>query len=237
MRRAERGGCAGSRRRALIAAREASVAAVTAGLLAASGPLVTAGSLAAQTPQQAQQSADDAIRRLDLQTELPRGTEPTNWHFHLPPETLWFVVAIALGVLLYAFRDLIPIWRSAAGGAWAEDEIAPGAATPGDQAVVIGAADELAARGRFVEAMHMLLLHGLAHIRSRLDQQFSDSLTSREILYSTNLPEAARASLRDVVTRVELTYFGRQSAGLADYTACRESFNALTRSLYGSAPA
>jgi hypothetical protein len=85
--------------------------------------------------------------------------------------------------------------------------------------------------------MHMLLLHGLAHIRSRLDQQFSDSLTSREILYSTNLPEAARASLRDVVTRVELTYFGRQSAGLADYTACRESFNTLTRSLYGSAPA
>jgi hypothetical protein len=112
MRRAERGGCAGSLRRALIAAREASVAALTAGLLAASAPLVTAGSLAAQTPQQAQQAAADAIRRLDLQTELPRGTEPLNWHFDLPPETLWFVVAIALGVLLYAFRDLIPIWRS-----------------------------------------------------------------------------------------------------------------------------
>jgi hypothetical protein len=112
-----------------------------------------------------------------------------------------------------------------------------GATTPGDQVVVIEAADELAARGRFVEAMHLLLLHGLAHIRQRLDQQFSDSLTSREILYSTNLPEAARASLRDVVGRVELTYFGQRPAGLADYTACRESFNALGRALYGSAPA
>lgn len=241
MTRAETGGCARSLRRVLIATREAamevSVAALMAGLLGTSAPFVTAGPLAAQTPQQAQQAADDAIRRLDLQTELPRGTEPLNWHFDLPPETLWFVVAIALGVLLYAFRDLIPIWRSGAGGTWAEDEIVPGAAAPGDQAVVIEAADELAARGRFVEAMHMLLLHGLAHIRLRLDRQFSDSLTSREILYSTNLPEAARASLRDVVTRVELTYFGQQSAELADYTACRESFNALARSLYGSVPA
>ena len=237
MSRAERGDCAGSLRQALTAVKQAPMAALLAGLVAASAPFVAAVPLAAQTPQQVQQAADQAIRRLDLQTELPRATEPLNWHFDLPPETLWVVVAIALGVLLYAFRDLIPVLRSGAGGTWAEDEIVPGATAPGEQAVVIEAADELAARGRFVEAMHMLLLHGLAHIRLRLDQQFSDSLTSREILSSTNLPEAARASLRDVVTRVELTYFGQQSAGLADYTACRESFNALARSLYGSAPA
>ena len=85
--------------------------------------------------------------------------------------------------------------------------------------------------------MHMLLLHGLAHLRLRLDQQFSDSLTSREILHSTNLPAAARAALRDVVSRVELTYFGQRPARLADYAACRESFNALARSLSRSAPA
>ena len=218
--------------RAYVAAK----AVLTAGLLAAPA-LVTAGRLAAQTPQQVQQAADDAIRKLDLQTEFPRGPEPFNWHLDLPPETLWFVIAIALGVLLYAFRDLLPIWRSGARAAWAADETALEETTPGNQAVIIEAADALAARGRFVEAMHMLLLHGLAHIRLRLDQQFSDSLTSREILHGTNLPEAARASLRDVVTRVELTYFGQRSAGLADYTACRESFNALARSLYGSAPA
>jgi hypothetical protein len=235
MTRAETGGCAG--RRALIAAKEAAMAAWTAGLLAASAPVVAAGPLGAQTPQQVQAAADEAIHRLDLQTEFPRGAEPLNWHFDLPPETLWVVIAIALGVLLYAFRDLIPAWRSGADGAWAEQEGTAGETAPGDQAVIIEAADELAARGRFVEAMHMLLLHGLAHLRQRLDRQFSDSLTSREILHSTDLPEAARASLRDVVSRVELTYFGRQPAGLADYTACRESFNALARSLYGSAPA
>jgi hypothetical protein len=233
MTRAERGGCAGRPRRALIAAREA----LGATLIAASALVIAAGPLAAQTPQQVQQAADDAIHRLDLQTEFPRGPEPLNWHFELPPETLWVVIAIAIAVLLYAFRDLVPFWRPGGGDAWAEQEGAPGVTAPGNEAVILEAADELAARGRFIEAMHMLLLQGLAHLRQRLDQKFSDSLTSREILYSTNLPEAARASLRDVVTRVELTYFGRQPAGLADYTACRESFHALTRSLYGSAPA
>jgi hypothetical protein len=222
MRRAERGDCAGNLRRALVA---------LPALLIWAGPLV------AQTPEQVQKAADEAIRRLDLQTEFPRGPEPSSWHLDLPPETLWFVLAIALGILAYAFRDLIPILRAGSSRIAQAEETAADVTTPGGQALVIEAADELAARGRFVEAMHLLLLHGLAHIRQRLDQQFSDSLTSREILYSTNLPEAARTSLRDVVGRVELTYFGQRPAGLADYTACRESFNALGRALYGSAPA
>jgi hypothetical protein len=232
MTRAERGGCAGSPRRA------SPQPALMAGLIAA-GATVMAGPfavpLAAQTSQQVEKAAEEAIRRLDLQTELPRVPEPLSFHLDLPPEILWIVVAIAIGVLLYAVRDLLLGAR--AGGAWAEQEAAAGEATPGTPAVIIEAADELAARGRFVEAMHMLLLHGLAHLRARLDQQFSDSLTSREILYSTSLPEAARAALRDVVGRVELTYFGQRPAGQADYAACRESFNALERSLYGSAPA
>jgi hypothetical protein len=134
-------------------------------------------------------------------------------------------------------RDLIPMWRAGTGNAWTQEEGAAGDGAPGDQAVILEAADELAAAGRFVEAMHVLLLQGLAHMRQRLDQQFSDSLTSREILYSTNLPEAARSALRDVVNRVELTYFGKRPAALNDYTACRESFNALTQSLYGRAAA
>jgi hypothetical protein len=211
-------------------------AALVAGLLALAA-LASAGSLAAQTPQQAQEAADAAIRKLDLQTEFPRGAEPLNFHLDLPPEMLWVVIAVALGILLYAFRDMIPMLRAGAAGTWAADESGIGEASPDNPAVIIEAADELAAGGRFVEAMHMLLLHGLAHIRQRLDQQFSDSLTSREILYSSNLPEAARASLRDVVARVELTYFGQRPAGLDDYKACRESFNALERSLYGSAAA
>src|SRR5580704_2710986 len=126
MRRAERGDSAGSLRRALIAVKQAPMAALSAGLVAASAPLVAAAPLAAQTPQQIQQAADEAIRRLDLQTELPHEPAPLSWHFDLPPETLWVVIAIALGVLLYAFRDLIPLLRSGTSGTWVEDEIVPG---------------------------------------------------------------------------------------------------------------
>ena len=146
------------------------------------------------------------------------------------------VIAIALGVLLYAFRDMVPILRLwGREGAWSADEAVTGEVEARAPAAVLGAADELAAEGRFVEAMHVLLLQGLADIRARLDEQFADSLTSREILRSTKLSEAGRSSLRDIVNRVEWTYFGEHPAALADYVACRTSFNALAQALHGNA--
>jgi hypothetical protein len=231
MARTEGGGCA-TRRRWAVAARG------TAGLLACSAFALAYCPLAAQTADQAQQAAQDAIRKLDLQTELPRPQlqSPSTWHFNIPQEVAWAVVAIAVCILLYAFRDLIPAWRADA-GAVQEEEGRAGEATSRAPAVVLEAADELAARGRFVDAMHVLLLHGLAHIRERLDLQLSDSLTSREILGNRDLPDTARPPLRDVVARVELTYFGLHPAGAADYAACRASFNALQRALQAGAAA
>jgi hypothetical protein len=188
----------------------------------------------AQSSQQAQEAAQGAIRRLDLQTEFPREPEPLSWHFNLPQEALWVVIAIAVAILLYALRDVFMAWRAGAGGAWTQQDDALAAAARGPQAMMLGAADELAAEGRFAEAMHMLLLQGLAHVRQWLDQPLSDSLTSREILRGTDLPVEARTALRDVVSRVELTYFGKYPAAAADYSACRASFNALAQSLYGA---
>jgi len=43
--------------------------------------------------------------------------------------------------------------------------------------------------------------------------------------------------LRDIITRVEWTYFGRHPAAQADYAACRDSFNSLARALHGTAAA
>jgi hypothetical protein len=191
---------------------------------------------AAQTPQDIQRTAEQAIRKLDLQTELPREPERPRITLKLPNEVLWVVIAIALGVLLYAFRDMVPILRLwGREGAWSADEAVTGEVEARAPAAVLGAADELAAEGRFVEAMHVLLLQGLADIRARLDEQFADSLTSREILRSTKLSEAGRSSLRDIVNRVEWTYFGEHPAALADYVACRASFNALAQALHGNA--
>ncbi len=71
---------------------------------------------------------------------------------------------------------------------WTADESVPGDAAGRPPEVVLGAADELAAEGRFVEAMHVLLLQALADMRRRLDEQFADSLTSREILRACQAP-------------------------------------------------
>jgi hypothetical protein len=98
-------------------------------------------------------------------------------------------------------------------------------------------ADELARQGRFVEAMHTLLLQSLADIRLRLDERFADSLTSREILRSARLPERGRAPLREIIARVEWTYFGEHPAEAADYQACRQRFGELAEALHGEVPA
>ena len=208
----------------------------------AAGPaVVTALALlgvhvAAQSPQDVQQLADQAIRRLDLQTTFPVVPELPRL-FSLPAEVLWIVIGVAAAVMLYAFRDLIPMLRSPQGDDWMSEEAFGGGGKAGSPAAALGAADELAAAGRFVEAMHVLLLQGLAAIRSGLDEEFADSLTSREILRRARLPDPGRTSLRDIVSRVELTYFGQYPAALADYEACRASFNTLTQALHGSAPA
>lgn len=190
---------------------------------------------AAPAPQAIQQVAEQTIKRLDLQTEFPQGAEP--FHLTLPPEVLWLVIAVAVAVLAYGLRDLLPFGRMTQGDAWQSDDVAAAAGAGGSPAVILQMADDLAANGRFAEAMHVLLLRALADIRHRLDEQFADSLTSREILRGTRLREETRAPLRDVVTRVELTYFGDRPAAQADYLACRASFNDFARSLEGSAPA
>ena len=191
--------------------------------------------LRAQSPQEAQQAAEQSIRRLGLQTTLPRGPEPVS--IAIPAEFAWLGAAIGLGLLLYMVWDMLPALGFRAHGGWeGEGEGADGTQAKPAEAVLM-AADDLARQGRFVEAMHVLLLQALADIRRGLDEQFADSLTSREILRSTRLSEQGRALLRDIITRVEWTYFGRRPAAQEDYAACRDSFNSLAHALHGTAPA
>jgi hypothetical protein len=182
--------------------------------------------------------ADQAIHKLDLQTELRRDEKPEEpYQLTLPPETVWIAVIVGVIILLYAFRDMIPVLRAGRSGSWTEDETAALQAGPRAPEIVLEAADELAAQGRFVEAMHVLLLQALADIRRRLHEEFADSMTSREILRSRRVADALRHPLRDVIDRVEWTYFGGHPAARDDYLACRTSFNALVAALHQGAGA
>ena len=188
--------------------------------------------LAAQT-QDAHAAAEQVVRRLDLQTVLPRDLEPALFRIQIPVQVIWLMAALGVGLLLYMFKDMLPALGFAARGDLADEEDGIGGtgAKPPEQ--VLAAADDLARQGRFVDAMHVLLLQGLADIRRHLGEQFADSLTSREILRSTKLSEAGRGPLRDIITRVEWTYFGKHPAEREDYAACRASFDALARALHG----
>jgi hypothetical protein len=210
-------------------------------LALALGMAVSAGlspSRAAVQPD-AQTLADQAIHRLDLQTELRREDEPEQQpvRLRLPEEAVWIAVIVGVLILAYAFRDLIPVLRAGRGGDWGEDEAANLAAGPRPAEIVLEAADDLAAQGRFVEAMHVLLLQALADIRRRLDEEFADSMTSREILRSRQLSDVLRRPLREVISRVEWTYFGGHSADRDDYLACRASFSTLAQALLRGAAA
>lgn len=197
----------------------------------------------AQTAEQIERAAAETIAELGLQTALPGDPkiEP-RWTLDLPyinfsTWMLWAGLIIALACVLYAFRDELPVLGFSRSRRWKEAQRSGGLG-PDEAARQTGIAPEqLAAEGRHVEAMHALLLRAIAEIRQRRGEQFADSLTSREILRSARLPDAGRASLRDLIARVELSYFGAYPAGQQDYAACRSSFEALMRSLGEGAPA
>ncbi len=188
----------------------------------------------ARAADDVQKLAEQTIRRLDLQTDFPNVPEPFQAPFRLqiPSEVLWAIIIIAVAILLYAFRDMIPGFGLGHGSAWNNEDADFSESKLRTPEATLEEADKLAANGNFVDAMHALLLQGLANMRERLQEQFADSLTSREILYSTKLPQDGRNSLHDIVTRVEWTYFGERPATKSDYEACRASFNALTLSLH-----
>lgn len=147
---------------------------------------------------------------------------------------LWIAVACGAAALAWYLMDILPkgIARRTRWGAAAEGA----SAAPGSNAAAQENADDLARQGRFVEAMHLLLLQSLAEMRKRLDQRFADSLTSREILRRAPVSGPARSALGDLIEVVERAYFGDHPAGPAEYQLCRARFAALDAALRGGLP-
>jgi len=203
------------------------------------GPGSAVAAPAAHAPDDpVREAAARAIKKLDLQVSVPHEAAPTDFmpKLHLPPQLIYVVAAIAVAVIAYIVLDMIPGWRARDDDGWATT--GDGLPVGGDAAEIsLAQADALAARGFFVEAMHLLLLHSLGEIRRRLRLEFADSLTSREILRRARLPEDATSALRSIVTRVELSYFGGYPAAQPDYDSCRAGFEALSSVLAKNMPA
>lgn len=193
---------------------------------------------------EAQRAALAAARSQHIQTELPNSKEPRkpepppkarpegiSW---ISPEafryTLWGAVILIAVIILLNIKSNV----------WSDSRSRRLRLTEGDTASETTArrmseareaADGIAGSGGFAEAMHMLLLQSVNELRRRLDVMFADSLTSREILRSIQVSPEARGAFADIISRVELSYFGAREPDKDAYEACKRSYEILTASL------
>ena len=217
---------------------------VIAALVIAALVIASAGLGGAPALGQSKADVEREVGRLarahDLQTDLPSVEAGEKWRLRLNLQFVEILLYVAVGcgivVLFYYLRDMLPGRGIGQRSAWDEtSELTGSGPARSDEAAQIEA-DELARQGRFVEAMHVLLLQGLNEMRKRLDLRFADSLTSREIVRQADVPSDARGALRDIIGWVERAYFGTYSATSHDYLACRQSFSALSDALQSGRP-
>lgn len=88
-------------------------------------------------------------------------------------------------------------------------------------------ADALAAEGRYDEAVHMLLLRGVADITARRPRLIGPALTSRDIAALPDLPEQARPAFALIADIVERSFFGGRPVDEADWLQAREAYEQL----------
>jgi hypothetical protein len=205
--------------------------------MAALAAIPLSGPVSAQSPDRVERAVQDSIRSLGLQTELPGKVEPLKTlKIPIPEEVVWLALICVAALIAYSLRDTLRIRLGWTKSGW-ETPIDGDAVATAGEIDGLAAADRLSSEGRFVDAMHMLLLQSLADIRRQPGEQFADSLTSREILRGARLTSPALTSLRDIIAAVERTYFGGYPAEHSDYAACRRSFEVLRSTLRGGAPA
>lgn len=188
----------------------------------------------------------DSIRSLTLQTDFPSSRPPA---VTLEPRSLehsgldflsdvaviilWtavFIIVVIIVVALYNNLHVSRRFTHRHPAKQAEDEVSTAVVARMNQAQ--NEADQLASRGSFAEAMHVLLLQSVTELRRRLDVSIAVSLTSREILHRIGLFPEGRAMLADIIHRVEISYFGVHQPDEEDYRACRRSFMQLTELLH-----
>lgn len=186
--------------------------------------------------EEVRQAVKSAQRSLNFQTELPEQVAsrqrraPSSGFFlseGVAKVLLWLAIALAVGAIAWSMKDM---WGKTADlnppAETQEGEGSAAAIARMDQAQA--GADDLAGRGDFAGAMHLLLLQSVSELRRRLNLAIAASLTSREIWARTSLPPEGKKVFADIIGRVEISWFGPHQPGQDDYLACRRSFETLT---------
>lgn len=94
-------------------------------------------------------------------------------------------------------------------------------------------ARELAAEGRFEEAVHVLLEGSLQYLHALANFSLEPAFTSREVLGQAPLTSETRRAFGNLVGAVEVSLFGGFAVAAEDFARCEESFVTLHRRLGG----
>lgn len=96
-------------------------------------------------------------------------------------------------------------------------------------------ADQLAAEGKFADAIHALLQQTLGELVMVANHKISDAATSREIARQLVLPPSAGEALAALIGAVERTHFGDEVPAPSDYAQCRATFEVFAHTYRGGA--
>lgn len=140
----------------------------------------------------------------------------------------WGGLAVLAGLALWlVFREGQRRWRE--GRVASRSRAVPLVSTPDPDRVraLLAEADALAARGRYAEAVHVLLFRGVDDIRDQRPELFRRALTSREIAALSALPERARTHFAAIAAAVEQSFFGGREVDAEGWTLCRREYEAF----------
>ena len=191
--------------------------------------------MAQSTHEAVGRAVERVYQARDYQTEMPQEESAPTFKPLVIPDIvreiirIVFITLLVVGglLLLFFLANALPtlrerLKRRAAG----HDQIgATPIASDADRErleIALGEADRLARQGAYGEALHLLLLYCLNEMRRRFGLGLPPSLTSREILGLSVLPEIRRLGLSVIVSAVEVSHFGGRPADETTYQLCRQ---------------
>jgi len=92
---------------------------------------------------------------------------------------------------------------------------------------LLAEADQLAAAGRYDEAIHLLLFRSIQDIGATRPAAVRAALTSRDIVDAAPLSESGRAAFRRIAAAVERSFFAGRAADRETFDACRAHYQAF----------
>ncbi|KQZ65569.1 hypothetical protein ASD67_00170 [Sphingopyxis sp. Root1497] len=156
-----------------------------------------------------------------------------DWLSPLGEPLLWIGGILLVLLLLYLFVPAFAQWVDdlryrRKRQALADEADLAGHAEAGAARILLGEADELAAAGRYAEAVHLLLYRSVADISDRRPGLVQPAMTSRDLAAATDLPGVAREAFSRIARAVEISLFGGRAIDAGAWEQCRTAYAEMT---------